>query len=69
MTYFSRLSDSRLQALKGKHSAAHPGFDAVAARIAEQEGVPLDRAKAILASQSRSASAGAKKRNPRLRRV
>ena len=50
-------------------SAAHPGFDAVAARIADKEGVPLDRAKAILAASSRGASAAAKKRNPRLKRV
>ncbi len=48
---------------------AHPGFDAVAQRIADKEGVSLDRAKAILAAGSRGASAAAKKNNPRLKRV
>ena len=50
-------------------SAAHPGFKAVAAKIEAKEGVSKERADAILAASSRHASAGAKKRNPRLRRV
>ena len=51
------------------HSKAHPGFDAVAAKIAAREGVSLARAKAMLASKTRAASAAAKRRNPRLKRV
>lgn len=53
----------------GHHSAAHPGFKAVAGRIARKEGISKDRAGAILAASSRHASAAAKKHNPRLRRV
>jgi len=47
----------------------HPGFKRVASGIAKREGISRDRAGAILASASRNASAKAKKRNPRLRRV
>lgn len=50
-------------------SKAHPGFAAVAAKIAAREGVSKDRAGAILAASSRGASAKAKRHNPRLRRV
>lgn len=52
-----------------KHSKAHPGFKAVAGKIAAKEGIPIDRADAILAASSRGASAKAKKANPRLKRV
>lgn len=47
----------------------HPGFKAVAAKIARTEGVSPDRAKAMLAASTRKASAKAKKANPRLKRV
>lgn len=47
----------------------HPGFKAVAAKIAAKEGVSSKAAGAILASSSRKASAKAKKANPRLKRV
>lgn len=50
-----------------KHSAKHPGFKAVEAKIAKQPGVK--NAGAILASRSRNASPAAKARNPRLNRV
>jgi hypothetical protein len=50
-----------------KHSAAHPGFKAVQAKIAKKYG--MKRAGAILASKTRNASAKAKKKNPRLKRV
>jgi hypothetical protein len=50
-------------------SAAHPGFKAVAAKIAAREGYSMDRARAILAGRTRKASAAAKKANPRLKRV
>jgi len=50
-------------------SKAHPGFKAVQSEIAAKEGVSKKEAGAMLASRTRNASAGAKKRNPRLRRV
>ena len=50
-------------------SAAHPGFKSAQASIAKKEGVSSDRAGAILAAASRGASKGAKKSNPRLKRV
>jgi hypothetical protein len=59
------------EAVAGKH----PGFDAVAGRIAKRRnprtGKPYgkERARAILAAASRKASPAARRRNPRLRRV
>ena len=50
-------------------SKAHPGFKSAQASIAKKEGISSDRAGAILASASRGASKGAKKANPRLKRV
>jgi len=50
-------------------SKAHPGFKAVQAQIAKKSGVSSKAAGAILASSTRKASAAAKKRNPRLKRV
>jgi hypothetical protein len=50
-------------------SKAHPGFKAVQSKIAAKQGVSQERAGAILASQTRKASAAAKKRNPRLKKV
>lgn len=50
-------------------SKSHPGFKAVQGRIAKRMGVSKGRAGAILAASTRKASAGAKRRNPRLRRV
>lgn len=47
----------------------HPGFAAVQAKISKSEGVPMKAAGAILAASSRGASAAAKKRNPRLKKV
>lgn len=47
----------------------HPGFKKVAAGIAKKEGLSKKAAGAILASSTRKASAGAKKRNPALRKV
>jgi hypothetical protein len=47
----------------------HPGFKAVQHSIAKKEGYSEERAGAILAASSRKASAGAKHRNPRLKRV
>ncbi len=50
-----------------KHTAKHPGFAAVKAKIAKKYGAKS--AGAILASKTRGASAKAKKANPRLNRV
>lgn len=50
-----------------KHSAAHPGFKAVAAKIGKEKGIR--NPGAVLAAASRRASPAAKKANPRLNRV
>lgn len=47
----------------------HPGFKAVQKKIAAKEGVSMDKAGAILASSSRKASASAKAKNPKLKKV
>lgn len=47
----------------------HPGFKKVAQSIARKQGISIKRADAILASSSRNASAAAKRKNPRLRKV
>jgi hypothetical protein len=49
--------------------SAHPGFKAVKETIAKKAHVSEDRAGAILASKTRDASAEAKEKNPRLKRV
>lgn len=52
-----------------KHSKAHPGFKAVANKVAKKEGVSPSRAAAIVASSARNASKAAHKANPRLNKV
>ena len=52
-----------------KGGSAHPGFKAVASKIAAKQGVSKQAASAILAASSRNASSAAKKANPRLKRV
>ena len=47
----------------------HPGFKSVQKSIAKKSGVSMERAGAILAASSRGASAAAKKKNPRLKKV
>lgn len=47
----------------------HPGFKTVAKKIASREHIPLKRANAILAASTRNASAAAKRKNPRLKKV
>lgn len=47
----------------------HPGFAAVQNSIAKKSGVSEAAAGRILASSTRNASAKAKKKNPRLKRV
>ena len=62
---------NRMAAIKAgfKHSAKHPGFKAVQAKIAAKEGIGEKAAGAILAARSRGASSAAKHSNPRLNRV
>jgi hypothetical protein len=50
-----------------KHSAAHPGFKAVAAKIGQKPGIK--NPGAVLAAATRRASPAAKRANPRLKRV
>lgn len=52
-----------------KTKSKHPGFKAVASKIAKTQGISNKRASAILAASSRKASPGAKRRNPRLKKV
>lgn len=48
---------------------AHPGFKAVAAKVAKKEGVSKKAAGAIVAAAARKASPAAKKANPNLKKV
>lgn len=52
-----------------QHNKLHPGFKSVAHSIAHRQGIPLERAQAMLAARTRHASAFAKHHNPRLKRV
>ena len=47
----------------------HPGFKAVANKIAKKQGVSVREASAELAASTRRASPKAKAANPRLKRV
>lgn len=47
----------------------HPGFKAVAAKIAAKQGVSKERAGAIVAAGARKASKAAVKANPALKKV
>jgi hypothetical protein len=48
---------------------AHPGFKAVQKKIAARQGVPMERAGAILAAGARKSSKAAVKANPNLKKV
>ena len=50
------------------HKSKHPGFKAVAKKIGKKYG-SYQKGAAILAAATRNASAAAKKKNPRLKRV
>jgi hypothetical protein len=50
-------------------SSAHPGFKKVAAGMAKKQGISKKDASAELAFSNRKASAKAKAKNPRLRKV
>jgi hypothetical protein len=45
------------------------GFKAAQAQIARRQGIPMERAGAILAAGTRKASAAAKRKNPNLKKV
>ena len=47
----------------------HPGFKKAAEMMASKQGMPMKRAKAILAAGARKASPAAIKKNPRLKKV
>ena len=51
------------------NSKKHPGFKAVQNKIAKKQGISKQAAGAILASSTRKASASAKAKNPRLKKV
>lgn len=55
--------------MKGGGGVKHPGFKAVQEKIAKKQGVSAKVAGAILAAATRKASASAKKKNPRLKKV
>jgi len=48
---------------------AHPGFKAVQKKIAAKQGIPMERAGAILAAGARKASKKAIKANPSLKKI
>jgi len=50
-------------------SQSHPGFKAVAQKISQKQGIPMERADKILAAGARKASPAAKTANPRLSKV
>lgn len=47
----------------------HPGFEAIAQKIAKKMGISIEKARAILAARTRAASSAAKAANPRLNNV
>jgi len=47
----------------------HPGFKKASASIQKREGYSKEKADAILAAGARKASAAAKAKNPRLKKV
>jgi hypothetical protein len=61
--------NSVTETMKKGGSVKHPGFKAVASKIASKQGVSKNAASAILAASTRKASVKAKIANPRLKRV
>ena len=69
-TAADRISGAKMQNKKMKAGGTtHPGFKAVQSKIAAKQGVSKQAAGAILAASTRKASAKAKAKNPRLKRV
>ena len=56
-------------AKKAKKKIKHIGFEAAAESAAKSSGVSIERGRAMVAAKSRGASAAAKRRNPRLKKV
>lgn len=54
---------------RSRMAKSHPGFKAVASKIAKKQGISKERASAELAAGTRRAGAKARKANPRLNRV
>jgi len=54
---------------KNQIAKRHMGFEAAAESVADRQNLPLDRARAIIASGARKASPAAKRANPRLLKV
>lgn len=52
-----------------KGSKSHPGFKAVAEKMASRQNISTKEASAELAASTRNASKSAKAANPRLKRV
>jgi hypothetical protein len=52
-----------------KGGKAHPGFAKASSSIARRQGISQERADKILAAGARKASAKAKRKNPRLKKV
>lgn len=55
--------------MKRGNPTKHIGFAAAAKEAAEGEGEDLAHGKAMIAASNRKASASAKRKNPRLKRV
>ena len=55
--------------MKSMKAKKKPGFKAVQKGIAQKQGIPMERAGAILAAGARKASPAAKKANPNLMKV
>ena len=69
-TAADRISGAKMKNKKmAKGGTAHPGFKAVQSSIAAKQGVSKQAAGAILAASTRKASAKAKAKNPRLKKV
>jgi hypothetical protein len=69
-TAADRISGAKMKNKKmAKGGTAHPGFKAVQSSIAAKQGVSKQVAGAILAASTRKASAKAKAKNPRLKKV
>jgi hypothetical protein len=52
-----------------RHSAAHPGFQGAAAKVAAKENIPMKNAERIIGAGKARASAAAREANPRLNRM
>lgn len=63
------VETSRQKAVIEMSDRMQRGFKKTAKRIAAKQGMPYDKAAAILAASSRRASATARRKNPRLNKV